>query len=53
MALRGQIEFTVVDADGQPIRDARLRLTHADDPRTVETVFTDADGSVAVSGIEQ
>lgn len=53
MALRGQIEFTVVDADGQPIQDARLRLTHADNPRTVETVFTDADGSVGVSGIEQ
>jgi hypothetical protein len=53
MALRGQIDFTVVDTDGNPIQDARLRLSHIDDPRTVEAAFTDADGTAVVSDIEQ
>lgn len=53
MAPRGQIDFSVVDSNGEQIQDARLRLSHLDDPRNVETVFTDADGTATVSNIEQ
>jgi len=53
MAPRGQIDFTVVDTNNQPVEEARLRLTHDDDPRTVTTVFTDENGKALVTGIEQ
>lgn len=53
MAVRGQIDFTVVDTNDRPIEEARLRLTHDDDLRTVTTVFTDEDGNALVTGVEQ
>lgn len=53
MAVRGQIDFTVVDMDDEPVEEARLRLSHDDDPRTVDTVFTDETGTAVISGIEQ
>ncbi len=53
MAVRGQIDFTVVDTNGEPIEEARLRLTHDDDPRTVDTIFTDENGKALITDIEQ
>ena len=53
MAVRGQIDFTVVDTSDEPVEGARLRLTHDDDERTVTTIFTDENGDALVSDIEQ
>lgn len=53
MAPRGQITFSVVDTNGDPVQDTRLRLTHEDSARTVDRVFTAEDGTATVSEIEQ
>lgn len=53
MAPRGGVTFSIVDTNGEPVEETRLRLTHDDDPRTVDTVFTDEDGTATVPEIEQ
>ena len=53
MAPRGQVTFSVVDANGEPVQDVRLQLTHEGSSQTVDIVTTDGDGTATVSGIEQ
>lgn len=53
MAQWGQTEFTVVDAEDEPVPEATLRLFHEGDTRLVDLVTTGEDGTVSVSGIEQ
>jgi len=52
MAEPGTIVVTVVDADGDPLEDVRVRARHLND-RIVEVVSTNSDGVAQLSGIEQ
>lgn len=53
MAPRGQVTFSAVNANGNPVEDARIRLTHEDSSRTVDIVYTAGDGTATVPDIEQ
>lgn len=53
MAPRGQVRFSVVDTNDNPVEETQIQLTHEDDSRTVDIVSTDEDGRATVSGIEQ
>lgn len=54
MSLAGTTELTILDSEnGDPVEDAQIRLTHAEESRSIERVSTDADGTARIEDIEQ